>query len=284
MAGCVRRLPGGFVDRVDGRCRAYGVRIEPTHLGTLYASALFPQLCCAVVYPEAKETAISSQQAPKLSVSAIVDAAIDVADRDGLAALSMRRIADELGVGAMSLYRHIADKDALIVEMADEIGRRFTYPYDQPGPWTWRERVQIVLDVDWQLFQRHPWVVLAYSSPRYSFGSESLRCLDWFAAGFLDLGVDIVEATQMAMTVWSHIHGAALAAVGDQFLHAEPSDRPSGLVQVIEGQRSADDAARLPGLSQLAARQDTNRLTDPRILLDAGIDALCAGFEARARR
>ena len=104
---------------------------------------------------------MADERAPKLTTAVIVDTAIDVADRDGLPALSMRRIADELGVGAMSLYRHIADKDALLEAMAEEIGRRFPYPVDDPGPWSWRERVAIAVDVDWQLYRRHPWVVLA---------------------------------------------------------------------------------------------------------------------------
>lgn len=58
---------------------------------------------------------MADERAPKLTTELIVDTAINVADRDGLPALSMRRIADELGVGAMSLYRHISDKDALLV-------------------------------------------------------------------------------------------------------------------------------------------------------------------------
>ncbi|WP_279106401.1 TetR/AcrR family transcriptional regulator, partial [Gordonia paraffinivorans] len=49
---------------------------------------------------------------PRLSRSAIVDAAIRLADEGGLAGLSMRKVADSLGVGAMSLYRHVADKEA----------------------------------------------------------------------------------------------------------------------------------------------------------------------------
>ncbi|MBT9329369.1 TetR/AcrR family transcriptional regulator, partial [Salmonella enterica subsp. enterica serovar Typhimurium] len=65
---------------------------------------------------------------PKLSREAIVDAAIALADEDGLDALSMRRIADRMGVGAMSLYRHVAGKDELIAAMTDEVAGRYPYP------------------------------------------------------------------------------------------------------------------------------------------------------------
>ncbi len=54
---------------------------------------------------------------PRLTLESIVAQAITIADSDGLAGVSMRKIADALGVGAMSLYRHVADKDALLVEM-----------------------------------------------------------------------------------------------------------------------------------------------------------------------
>uniref|UniRef100_UPI0012FFF5ED TetR/AcrR family transcriptional regulator n=1 Tax=Mycobacteroides abscessus TaxID=36809 RepID=UPI0012FFF5ED len=48
---------------------------------------------------------------PRLTLESIVGKAIEIADSDGLSGVSMRKIADALGVGAMSLYRHVADKD-----------------------------------------------------------------------------------------------------------------------------------------------------------------------------
>ena len=221
---------------------------------------------------------MSDERAPKLTASLIVDTAISVADRDGLPALSMRRIAEELGVGAMSLYRHIADKDALLEAMAEEIGRRFPYPVDETGTWTWRERVAIAVDVDWELYRRHPWVVLAYSAPRYSFGVDALEGLDWLAAGFTELGVDIATATEMALSVWNYVNGVALAQVSEQLLETTPGERPSGLADLIDGRV----ASRLPHLSTLSDAPEAVRLNEPRALLDAGIDYLCAGFEARA--
>jgi AcrR family transcriptional regulator len=220
-----------------------------------------------------------SNAGAKLTLEAIVDAAIDVADRDGIGALSMRRIADELGVGAMSLYRHVDDKDALLQQMSEEIGRRFPYPVDDPEPPAWRDRVGLIVDIDWELYRRHPWVVIAYSSPRHSFGDESLRCLDWFAAGFLELDVDLVEATGMALTVWSYVHGVALVAVSDDLIRAEkPSERPDGLEDLLAGRSKAV----APHLSRLAGEDTAPRLLDPRARLDDGIAYLCDGFAASA--
>jgi AcrR family transcriptional regulator len=65
---------------------------------------------------------------PKLSVESILDAALALLDREGTDALTMRRLGSELGVEAMSLYRHVADRDALLEALADrlaaEIARR----------------------------------------------------------------------------------------------------------------------------------------------------------------
>ena len=58
----------------------------------------------------------------ELSLERIVDAAVALADREGLGALSMRRVATELGVGTMSLYRHVPGKGELLDLMLDRVG------------------------------------------------------------------------------------------------------------------------------------------------------------------
>ncbi|UCZ88799.1 TetR/AcrR family transcriptional regulator [Gordonia sp. WA4-43] len=213
----------------------------------------------------------------KLSTATIVDAAIAVADDAGIGSLSMRRVAEKLGVGAMSLYRHVEDKDALLQAMSTEVGRRFPYPVDTAPEW--RTRVGIAVDVDWDLYTRHPWVVLAYSSPRHSYGEDSLACLDWLAAGFLELGVGIERATDMALSVWSFVHGVALVAVSDQLLHDDALLPSAGLAEVISGESEVEVPSHL---ARLAGRRDAGRLLDPRARLDAGIEYLCLGFAASA--
>ena len=217
----------------------------------------------------------------KLSPAVIVAAAIRIADARGLNGLSMRRVADELGVGAMSLYRHVADKEALLLAMSEEVTQRYPYPYEDAP--SWQERVRIAVDVDWELYRRHPWVVLAYSSPRLSYGEASLECLDWLSAGFLELGVGIERATDMALTVWSFVHGVALMAVGDKLIDDQvrgESEVPSvRLSDVIAGH---SDAAMPEHLARLAGRPDAAHLLDPRARLDTGIGYLCAGFGAAA--
>ena len=71
---------------------------------------------------------------PKLSREAILAAALDLLDREGADALTMRRLAAQLGVEAMSLYRHVADRAALLAALADRLAAEIE-PHDRRGDW-----------------------------------------------------------------------------------------------------------------------------------------------------
>ncbi|MBT0567207.1 TetR/AcrR family transcriptional regulator [Williamsia sp. CHRR-6] len=238
---------------------------------------------------------------PRLTRAAIVDAAIDIADADGFAAVTMRAIADRLGVGAMSLYRHVADKDALLTAMTEAVGARFPYPHEMPGAPVptdhrdaaavvghrhWRECVRIATDIDWTLYQRHPWVVLAYSSPRHSMGAASLGCLDWMMAAFAQLDVTPVRAAEMTVTLWSFVQGVALTSVAGELLRSTADAALDGdLVAVLDARETtAAELAAFPRVATLRGLGHDNGITDLRRRLDDGVELLCDGFEARAGR
>ena len=215
--------------------------------------------------------------APKLTRAAIVETALALADESGLDALSMRRIAERMGVGAMSLYRHVPNKDALLAELTDEVARRNPYPDPHPD-WTWRDRVRVAADIDWQLYQQHPWVLFTFAVPRYNFGPHSLVCLDWLVEGFGELTDDPREATRMALSVWSYIAGIALQQVSAAMLAKRDAeaDEVSGLTALLQG------TPHWPAPAALAALQGsgTGDLLDPERLLRSGLTALCDGFAA----
>ncbi|WP_227982527.1 TetR/AcrR family transcriptional regulator [Nocardia spumae] len=214
----------------------------------------------------------------RLTRAAIVDTAIALADADGIEGLSMRRIADRMGVGAMSLYRHVPNKDALLAEMTDEVARRYPYPEPDSG-WTWRERVRAAADIDWQLYRLHPWVLFTFAVPRYNFGPHSLACLAWLTEGFTELTDDRREATRMALQVWSYIAGIALQQVSASMLAERDADdeETSGLTALLEG------TPRWPSPPALAPLEGTGTgdLLDPERQLHSGLIAMCDGFAAR---
>ena len=88
-----------------------------------------------------------------LGVDRIVAAAVQRADREGLAALTMRGLATELGVGAMTLYTHVPGKGELVDLMYDAV---LGEVYPEPPAGDWRERLTAVARANWELFVRHP--------------------------------------------------------------------------------------------------------------------------------
>lgn len=99
----------------------------------------------------------SSRRGPKgeLSIPKIVGAAIEIADRDGLAAVSMSRVAQSLGFTTMSLYRYITSKEDLLVLMQDTICNIPIPPEEAGKPW--REEMKEYVWACVGIFQKHPW-------------------------------------------------------------------------------------------------------------------------------
>ena len=104
----------------------------------------------------------------------VVDAAIRVADADGLAAVSMRRIATEIGAGAMSLYTYVPDKDRLVDLMVDRVGG--TVP-GVPLTGDWRADLLALAAAQRRLMLAHPWLPGALPNRRLT-GRNMLAYLD----------------------------------------------------------------------------------------------------------
>jgi AcrR family transcriptional regulator len=93
---------------------------------------------------------------PELTVDAIVAAAVKVADADGLEAVSMARVAKELGFTTMSLYRHVASKDELLQLMwnASATGAETLVLEGD----TWRQKLTMWSTIQWEMLGQHPWI------------------------------------------------------------------------------------------------------------------------------
>ncbi len=132
----------------------------------------------------------------RLSRERIVEAAIAVADTDGVDAVSMRRLGQELGVDPMSLYRHVDGKDALLDAMTDAVVARIE-PVVDAGDWQASARATILAARAVML--RHPWAAQVRKS-RTSPTPAELRHLDTLLAILRDAGFD-VELTHHAIHV-----------------------------------------------------------------------------------
>src|SRR5947209_18452363 len=93
---------------------------------------------------------------PELPVGAIVDAAMAIADTDGLRAVSMARVAKDLGFTAMSLYRHVSSKEELL-QLMWNASARGAEELELTGE-GWRERLAMWARTQWEMLGRHPWI------------------------------------------------------------------------------------------------------------------------------
>jgi AcrR family transcriptional regulator len=88
---------------------------------------------------------------------AIVDAAVALANSSGLAAVTMRNVAERLGVGTMTLYSYVPSKDELIDLMVDESNRAMLVPPPLPGHW--RDALRAISLRTRSAFEQHPWML-----------------------------------------------------------------------------------------------------------------------------
>jgi AcrR family transcriptional regulator len=95
-----------------------------------------------------------------LSVDQITAAAIEVADAEDMDSLSMRSVADRLGVGTMSLYRHVSSKEELLDLMIDRVSAEVRYGDEYHGDW--RSRLERVAWFNRAMFERHPWLLKVF--------------------------------------------------------------------------------------------------------------------------
>lgn len=147
---------------------------------------------------------------PKLTVDQIVRAAIAVADAEGLPGLSMRRVATELGVGVMSLYTYVPSKAELLEIMLDEVIGEPAKPGPSGGDW--RARLEAAARSEWEMYQRHPWV-LQVSIVRPPLGPNVMRAYEGLLAIIDGIGLDEVQMFRIANLVSDFVKGNARSAV-----------------------------------------------------------------------
>jgi AcrR family transcriptional regulator len=144
--------------------------------------------------------------APALSRAEIVDAAIAIADADGAEAVSMRRIAQLLRSGTMSLYWHVANKEHLLDLMLDTLTGELIIP-GPPGDW--RSFLQATARENRAMLLRHRWV-MDFIGGRPPLGPNTLLNLERLLAALEDLHLDTATALNILAAVSTYVTGAVL--------------------------------------------------------------------------
>jgi AcrR family transcriptional regulator len=202
-----------------------------------------------------------------LSRERVLQTAIRFADEEGIASLSMRKLAQGLGVKAMSLYNHVANKDDLLDGMVDIVASEIEIPS---------------LEADWQTAMRrratsahavllhHPWATMALVS-RVNVGPAMLRYIDATLGCLRAAGFSFEMADHAWNAIDSHIYGFTLQELNFPFEAAEYADVAESYVAMIP----ADQYPHLNGLTHHVMAGRHNGLHD----FEFGLDLILKGLE-----
>jgi len=224
----------------------------------------------------------SRRRRDPISREAIVAAAIGLLDREGLAALSMRRLAEELGTGAATLYWHVGSKDGLLDLVMDEIIGEGKIP--DPDPEHWQEQLKQVARDQRAGILRHPWVVRV-SIGRIPMGPNALRYSERILAILRAGGLPPRLAVQGYLLLIATINGFTIDETGVDDAPAADSPLPidpEDLQQVADMARdyiASLPAARFPNMTALA---DEFAFSNPDERFELLIDIFVDGLSRRA--
>ena len=159
-----------------------------------------------------------------LSKQRVVLEAIRLADREGVDGLSMRRLADALGAGAMSLYHYVANKDELLDAMTDVVFEEIELP---PEETDWQSSMRRRAVSARQALARHPWAIGLMES-RTSPGPANLRHHEAVLGCLRNAGFSVAMATHANWLLDSYVYGFALQA------SSLPFDTADELADMVE--------------------------------------------------
>lgn len=198
----------------------------------------------------------------------MLDAAALLFDDEGVEAVTVRRLAERLGVSPMALYRHVGNKDELLLALVDRLAARLVYP---PRPADPRGAILILWRTLYEGLAEHPWLAEVLARRRLMAPSV-LGAVEEIHAALRAAGFSLEEAVQAYRLQWQFTLGALLVRAGATL------DRPS----IQATLRGAPDGARYPTLAAAAAtwRSAHGRDTygdDLEVLLDAQLRSVRGG-------
>lgn len=183
------------------------------------------------------------QAAPQkrpLSLGAIIDASVRIADAEGLAGVSIRRVAAALAARPMSLYSFIESKDDLVAHMADRVMGDIVL---EKLPSDWRKAVESIARRTIEVGAKHPWIIAATAQSRVA-GPNALAHEQQTLDALSSLGVDNARTRSLAMAIDVYTIGFAMVSGG---VSGTPSDDrvfTAGLTWLLNGFEHEQDRRR----------------------------------------
>jgi AcrR family transcriptional regulator len=198
----------------------------------------------------------------------VLAAGVSLADEVGIDSLTMRELGLRLGVEAMSLYNHVANKDDILDGMVDLVVSEIDLP---PDPVDWREAMRRRAFSAQAVFSRHPWASTLIDS-RQSSGPARLRYLDWVLGTLRRAGFTPEQAVQAFSLLDSYIYGFGRQQVN---MSAGPDGTPEERAQAF---LKAVPATQYPYLSELIVNYASDAVYDQDTDFAFGLNLILDGL------
>jgi AcrR family transcriptional regulator len=211
----------------------------------------------------------------RLSRDRVLKAAVELADREGIESLTMRRLGEHLGAGPMSLYYHVPNKHALLDGMVDFVFSEIEVPARAVD---WKRAMRRRAISTRKVLRRHPWALGRMEATR-SPGPSDLRLHDAVLRCLREAGFSVEMAVQAYSVQDAYIYGFALQERTIAFGTREEFARTAHK-RVKEVETKVDDAAHLyPYLAEVVGGYIAKRGYDADEAFEFGLDVILDGLE-----
>ncbi len=191
---------------------------------------------------------------PRFDRDQIAAAALGIADREGFGAVSMRRVAAELGAGTMTLYHYLSNKQDLLMLMDDAIMGEVIVP-DGELPAGWREALAMIARRSMAAFTRHPWALEGLRGT--PFGPNGMRHFEQSLQAVAGLDIPLAGRIEVIALVDDYVFGHVVRQRDDDFgQRLDPGDDSlAAIFDYLEMQVAEGDFPHIAGMLDNRSRQ-----------------------------
>ena len=204
-----------------------------------------------------------------LTKGRVLQAAVDVADREGLGALTMRRLGAELGVEGMAIYHHFHNKAELLDGVLELLLEELEVPSEAQG--TPLERLRRLFETTRRVAIRHPHAFLLLPTRRFNTG-RAFEYYERLLGLFRDAGFDVRESARFWRLLAGYVTGAGLAEIGSRA--QQPDATPVRL-------EAFSDPERFPLVTAIVPELRVGKLES---VFAFGLDVIFDAMAAKLRR
>jgi AcrR family transcriptional regulator len=220
---------------------------------------------------------------PRFTRDEIAATAMRIADREGFAAVSMRRIASELDSGTMTLYHYVRTKDELLTLVVDAMMGEVVIPAGEPIPTDWRAALTMIAERTRNALENHPWILDISDDP--PVGPNSVRHIDQSLQAVSSLDLGLTEKFDIVSAVDEYVFGYCLHH------RSQVSDEESfddDALAYVNGLVESGDYPQLEVMTREYGLEEGWRLIDKHLRdprrFDRNLARLLDGIEAEIQR